>query len=693
MVTQVAKYLIMLPGLVLLSGCPDIGDAPGDATEAPRCVPSEYVLYCPDNDTDGQGSEPVDGSCDLRCPYDPDDTPAPGTVKGNDDCNDADSTTYFGAKELCDGKDNDCDGAVDEDIPQGDKPTYNIDEDGDGYGDTHIVFPSCTDPEGFVPTGGEHDCDDRDPNIYPGAPEIAGDDVDQDCDGVDVPAMTPTPIPAPTPTPAPQDYDGDGYIGTDDCDEHNADVYPGADELCDGQDSDCDGVADEDAVDAVKYYPDTDDDGQGDSASMATASCEPVDGMVTNTLDCDDDDPLTYTGATEECADEDDRNCDGSVSYADADADGYHACEECNDADASVNPGVEEVCDGIDQNCNGSADEGLDTQEYCEDADGDGYSSENCEIACELPGDTYVPVSEQEAGQDCDDADASVNPGVDEQCDNVDHDCDGSAYNNVDDDHDGYCEGSGSQADCGDDDPDIFPGANEACDAKDNDCDGIVDNGFDRDDDGYYSASECAYGDDCDDTNDRQYPGATEVCNGEDDNCDGVNDETDGDGDGYYQCGSRGDCDDTNANVNPAATEICDGADNNCSGTVDEGFDGDRDGHASSALCPGVESADDCNDQDASVHPGATETCYDQIDKDCDGEKNPIGAFDDADDDGETICDGDCDDNDPQTYPGADEICQDGKDNDCDGSKDEFPGCVQLHPGRIRDRLESKPTP
>jgi hypothetical protein len=131
--------------------------------------------------------------------------------------------------------------------------------------------------------------------------------------------------------------------------------------------------------------------------------------------------------------------------------------------------------------------------------------------------------------------------------------------------------------------------------------------------------------DDCDDTDPAVYPGATEVCNGVDDDCDGDVDEGltfDDDGDGYTSIdsceGSADDCDDADPAVNPGATETCNGIDDDCDTEIDEGltFDDDGDGYTSTDSCEG--STDDCDDTDPAVNPGATEACN-GIDDDCDG--------------------------------------------------------------------------
>ncbi len=97
------------------------------------------------------------------------------------DCNDNDLTVYPGATEYCDGADQDCDGMVDEDAV--DAVTVFEDLDGDTYGNSTVSILTC-DSSGYATEGG--DCDDTDPDSYPGAKEILDDGIDQDCDGTDL---------------------------------------------------------------------------------------------------------------------------------------------------------------------------------------------------------------------------------------------------------------------------------------------------------------------------------------------------------------------------------------------------------------------------------------------------------------------------------------------------------------------------
>jgi hypothetical protein len=138
----------------------------------------------------------------------------------------------------------------------------------------------------------------------------------------------------------------------------------------------------------------------------------------------------------------------------DADGDGYPASVDCDDHDPNVHPGATEICNGIDDNCDGRIDEGF-------DLDNDGYPT------CDTPSKKA----------DCNDADPTIHPGATETCNNKDDNCDGVIDEGFDVDKDGYylCVHGTKAIDCNDNDPTVYPGAPELCDGKDNDCNGIID--------------------------------------------------------------------------------------------------------------------------------------------------------------------------------------------------------------------------
>jgi parallel beta-helix repeat protein len=206
------------------------------------------------------------------------------------------------------------------------------------------------------------------------------------------------------------DESPEGYVSNDDdCDDTNGSSYPGATESCDGEDNNCNGQIDEGVL--TTFHADQDLDGFGD-ADHDTTTCDLPEGFVTNSLDCNDSDAAVHPEADEVC-DGIDNDCDGFIDdtdpdvidqviwYADVDGDGYgdpaitiSACfqpegyvsnnEDCDDTNENIHPGAE-ICNGIDDDCDGIVDDGLSCE--IDDGDGDGIedSIDNCP-ADENPG-------------------------------------------------------------------------------------------------------------------------------------------------------------------------------------------------------------------------------------------------------------------------------------------------------------------
>ena len=514
------------------------------------------------------------------------------------------------------------------------------------------------------------------------------------------------------------DADGDGFVASEDCDDDDSDISPSSPEVCDGVDNNCDGLVDEDVE--TTYFADSDGDGFG-SSSLTVDACEAPAGFVQTGTDCDDTSATSYPSADELC-DGLDNDCDGTIDedldiefFMDSDGDGFgdennivRNCSpdlglstiggDCDDTDPSISPLANEICDEVDNNCDGDTDEGV-TNTYYADLDGDTYGDALSILEACAP--TFGFVSNF---NDCDDADSERNPSAFEVCDNVDNDCDGQT------DEEGSLDGSVWYEDGDEDGYGDAQSTMVSCTQPT----------------GYVTNS-----DDCNDNNNLIAPNASEYCNGFDDNCNGLADEegalnaspwyADDDGDGYgdvtesvlgctqpsgYLADST-DCDDADNDIYPGADEVCDGEDNDCDETVDEepidaimmytDSDGDGYGDASTGVsaCLSqsglVTNGDDCNDTDIDISPIAEEAC-DEVDNDCDGLTDEADSIDktfwyeDSDGDGygnesvmEQACDApfghvsnndDCDDANSTILPTAEEIC-DGLDNNCDGLSDD----------------------
>ena len=463
------------------------------------------------------------------------------------DCDDAAAEVNPAASERCDGIDQDCDDVVDNGV----LATFYADSDQDGFGDANAPVEACELPAGHVATGS--DCDDADASVFPLAEEVC-DGVDQDCDGTADDGVLGTWY---------TDSDGDGFgdpgaplTGCDvpadgvedatDCDDARADSFPGNAEACDEVDNDCDGVVDDGVT--SPWYADLDGDGHGRS-DLSQEACTQPTGYAPLADDCDDDIAGTFPGAIEVCNGEDD-DCDGTADdgaadaiawYTDADGDGVgvapatYACDapgatsaragDCDDLRATSFPGAPETCNGTDDDCDGAADEAdaTDATTWYLDYDGDGYGGTRFSVTACAPPAGYVANAD-----DCDDATTSRSPVASETCNGTDDDCDGATDEGLtlptwyaDRDSDGWGDSAsstpacsapsghvGRAGDCNDGTSAVSPSAAESCNGVDDDCDGVVDDGTpDSDGDGLCDARD------------------TETCDGLDNDGDGLGDE------------------------------------------------------------------------------------------------------------------------------------------------------------------------
>ena len=330
-------------------------------------------------------------------------------------------------------------------------------------------------------------------------------------------------------------------------------------------------------------------DGDGDGAESAACGGN----------DCDDDDPARFPGNSEVCdAAGHDEDCDPcTVGSRDVDgdffvdatcvnvalgtptcgpgvqvSDGGVAGLDCDDANESVKPGESESCNGIDEDCDGSIDEGLDLGTYWPDGDSDGFGDAEGapRMACSRPPGTA------DNDFDCDDEEATTSPTSTDVCDEVDNDCDGDV------------DEQGMRTYCRDEDGDGF--GNPAQTMSTLECTPPPG----------WSAS-CG---DCDDTRAFRFPGAPELCNGLDDNCDlapAAGEDADGDGHAPATDGCltgmpgtlpKDDCDDTRAWIYGGASEFCSGLDEDCDSAIDESTDAQCASNVCDLGCAGTQRLD-----------------------------------------------------------------------------------------------------
>jgi Notch-like protein len=675
-----------------------------DAVSDPICGPeasTDLQELCGPKGTGDGIDQNCDGKIDETCYGDDPD----GDKKvGADDCVPTDAAFYKGAPEgCCDPKLVGADALA--------KCDFNCDKQ---------TTPCAAADLDFDGESAPGDCNDDDPSVHHGAKEKCGDGIDQDCVGGDESCAA----------IAGQDDDGDGYANNVDCKPGNGDIHPGAVESCDGKDNNCNGVTDE-------GNPLTDASGTvaQEACGSAIGMCQPgiqtcVHIGVKAFIEC-----VPVTGPVPELCDSLDNNCNGQTDEfypllgkpcdgpdSDLCKNGTWTCSSdktgvvCNNESVSD---LAELCDGVDNNCNGQTDEGINyfgkkLGELCKGIGACGIGKVTCSPELQV-----ALCSTDAFGSD---------PQVaTEICNGIDDDCDGltdedSLYGDVP--VGGACNGPGGCASK----PGIvecsattslpicssafggsaYAGKPEECNGIDDDCNGHIDEGLSQTDNSCAKKGVCSdagtvkatcHGGawQCDYSDVVGYEGAGEIsCDGLDNNCDGFTDEP-------FQLGLACDGTDSDLCENGVITcsadklgtvcgketiqnivELCNGLDDDCDTLTDEDFNVGQacDGPDSDKCATGTWTCTvdgkgvECVNETITDIP---EIC-DGADDNCDGvtdEGFPVGlACDGTDSDqcknGTNTCTPDgqsvwCVN---ESVVSIKEIC-DGKDNNCDGQTDE----------------------